>query len=205
MSNNLTGKPTFKSLPSPNAATCTRESVKCHMVIKNIQEPSRTLPRELKAFFENSYDLDETLFSGIIGLLAALTSPTSLTPNTDNAAFYTCPDRLRLPLVFYVAHTSAVFVNKMILAGLISVGCEPLFPHVIQTHATIATTTQKRVNPEFEILFETGVDEMSWDDTVCFIPSCVNHHAGLMPLQENYRMGGAFKWPSMEEVFAYRK
>ena len=26
---------------------------------------------------------------------------------------------------------------------------------------------QERVNPEFEALFETGVDEMSWDDTVC--------------------------------------
>jgi hypothetical protein len=25
---------------------------------------------------------------------------------------------------------------------------------------------QKRVNREFETMFETGVDEMSWDDTV---------------------------------------
>lgn len=25
---------------------------------------------------------------------------------------------------------------------------------------------QKRVNKEYEIMFETGVDEMSWDDTV---------------------------------------
>ena len=25
---------------------------------------------------------------------------------------------------------------------------------------------QKRVNKEFEIIFETGVDEMAWDDTV---------------------------------------
>lgn len=25
---------------------------------------------------------------------------------------------------------------------------------------------QKRVNRHFEIMFETGVDEMSWDDTV---------------------------------------
>ena len=49
-----------------------------------------------------------------------LLADTSL--HADNAAFYTCPDRLRLPLVFYVAHTSAVFVNKMMLAGLISVG-----------------------------------------------------------------------------------
>lgn len=37
-----------------------------------------------------------------------------------------------------------------------------------------------------QALFETGVDEMSWDDT------------------ENFRMGGEFKWPSLEEVHKYR-
>ena len=35
--------------------------------------------------------------------------------------FYKCPDRLRLPLIFYLAHTASVFVNKMMLAGLIDV------------------------------------------------------------------------------------
>jgi hypothetical protein len=46
---------------------------------------------------------------------------------------------------------------------------------------------QKRPNTEFEALFETGVDEMSWDDT------------------ENYRMGGSFRWPGLKEAFEYRK
>jgi hypothetical protein len=31
-----------------------------------------------------------------------------------------CPDRLRLPLVFYYAHTATVYTNKMLAAGLIS-------------------------------------------------------------------------------------
>ncbi|GFO10818.1 5-histidylcysteine sulfoxide synthase [Plakobranchus ocellatus] len=83
----------------------------------------------------------------------------------DESVFYKSPDRLRLPLVFYFGHTAAVFANKLVLAGLI----------------------KERVNLEFETMFETGVDEMSWDDT------------------ENYRMGGSYKWPSIKEVVEYRR
>ena len=39
----------------------------------------------------------------------------------DENYFYKCPDRLRLPLIFYLAHTASFYVNKMILAGLIDV------------------------------------------------------------------------------------
>lgn len=87
-----------------------------------------------------------------------------ITPPTD-AAFYMCPDRLRLPLIFYYAHTATLYVNKMLASGMLT----------------------ERVNRDFEALFETGVDEMSWDDT------------------ENYRMGGTFEWPSLKDVYEYRK
>ena len=40
---------------------------------------------------------------------------------TDEEAFYCYPDKLRLPLIFYFGHTAVVYVNKMILAGLIQV------------------------------------------------------------------------------------
>jgi len=83
----------------------------------------------------------------------------------DEQYFYKCPDRLRLPLIFYLCHTATLYVNKLLLAGMI----------------------EKRVNRHFEIMFETGVDEMSWDDT------------------ENYRMGGSFKWPRLSEVLEYRR
>ena len=63
---------------------------------------------------------------------------------TAKEAFYMCPDRLRLPLIFYYAHTAVVYWNKMMLAGLVD----------------------RRLNPDFETMFETGVDEQSWDDTV---------------------------------------
>ena len=40
----------------------------------------------------------------------------------DESSFYKCPDRLRLPLIFYFGHTAAVYVNKLMLAGLLKVG-----------------------------------------------------------------------------------
>lgn len=39
----------------------------------------------------------------------------------DEKDFYKCPDRLRLPLIFYYCHPAVVFVNKLVLAGLIKV------------------------------------------------------------------------------------
>jgi len=59
------------------------------------------------------------------------------------AAFLRPPyHRLRHPMVFYLGHTACFYVNKLRVARLL--------------HAPI--------DPYFEQLFETGVDEMSWDD-----------------------------------------
>ena len=60
----------------------------------------------------------------------------------------------------------------------------------------------------FETMFETGVDEMSWDDTVS--PHSYNYGTYIFALfvpwmQENYRMGGALEWPTVVEVMEYRK
>lgn len=67
---------------------------------------------------------------------------------------------LRHPLIFYYAHPAALFVNKLRVAGLLP----------------------GPINALFEQLFETGVDEMSWDD----------YTRGDLP------------WPSVREVHAYR-
>lgn len=76
--------------------------------------------------------------------------------------FY-CPPyhQLRHPLVFYYAHPAALYVNKLRVAGVLK---EPL-------------------NQYFETIFETGVDEMRWDD-----------------MSKN-----EMQWPAIEEVHAYRK
>ena len=80
----------------------------------------------------------------------------------SDEAYYVRPyHKTRHPLVFYYAHPVCFYVNKMLVSGLIN---EP-------------------VNPEFELLFETGVDEMNWDD-----------------LHE----GGQDVWPELDQVRQYR-
>lgn len=67
---------------------------------------------------------------------------------------------MRHPLIFYYGHPAALYVNKLRVAGLL----------------------RAPLNPYFEVIFETGVDEMSWDDM----------SKNEMP------------WPSVAEVHAYR-
>ncbi len=57
-------------------------------------------------------------------------------------AFYLRADPLRHPIIFYLGHTAAFYINKLNVAKLIAA----------------------RVNPEYESMFAIGVDEMSWDD-----------------------------------------
>jgi 5-histidylcysteine sulfoxide synthase len=64
-------------------------------------------------------------------------------------------------MIFYYGHPAALYVNKLRVAGLV----------------------KKGINPYFESVFETGVDEMSWDDM------SKNHMA----------------WPSLHEVREFRK
>lgn len=76
--------------------------------------------------------------------------------------FYRVPyHELRHPLVFYYIHQAVLYVNKLRLAGLIP----------------------SAVNAELESLFETGVDEMSWDD-----------------MSKN-----TMQWPDLTELHSYRK
>ena len=61
---------------------------------------------------------------------------------TNNGAFYQQPyHKLRHPMIFYYAHPAVFYINKLRVAGLL----------------------EQPVDPKFEQLFETGVDEMRWD------------------------------------------
>ncbi len=81
---------------------------------------------EIRAYFHATFDRYEQLFEVL----------------TSDAAYYEKPIPLRHPLIFYFGHTATFFVNKLLLAGLLTV----------------------RINPRFESMFAVGVDEMSWDD-----------------------------------------
>ncbi len=81
---------------------------------------------------------------------------------TDEEAFYRPPYHgLRHPLIFYYVHPAVLFVNKMHVAGLLD----------------------STPNPYYERIFETGVDEMSWDD-----------------LSKN-----EMEWPDIDACRAYRR
>ncbi len=81
----------------------------------------------------------------------------------SDEAYYVRPyHQLRHPMIFYYGHPVALYVNKLRVAGLLTAP----------------------VNAEFEVLFETGVDEMRWDDL----------HEGNQEI-----------WPSVAEVREYRR
>ena len=85
------------------------------------------LHREIQEYFLNTYHMDEVLFSAVRSkpLQCCFDSGRgywfeNLTL-VDEKYMYKCPDRLRLPLIFYLAHPATLYVNKLLLAGLISV------------------------------------------------------------------------------------
>ena len=81
---------------------------------------------QIRAYFHQTSDLYESLFETL----------------KSDEAYYIKPINLRHPLIFYYGHTHTFFINKLILAGLIT----------------------QRVHPQFESMFAVGVDEMGWDD-----------------------------------------
>ncbi len=82
--------------------------------------------QEILEYFLNTYELYEKLFDIFV----------------DDSVFYKKSEPTRHPMIFYFGHTSTFFINKLILAKVIT----------------------KRINPEFESIFAVGVDEMNWDD-----------------------------------------
>ena len=81
---------------------------------------------------------------------------------SEEAYFVRPYHKTRHPLIFYYVHPVTFYINKLLVAGLI----------------------EKPLNPHFEILFETGVDEMSWDDL----------HDGEQEI-----------WPTVAEAQEYRR
>ncbi|WP_013325423.1 5-histidylcysteine sulfoxide synthase [Gloeothece verrucosa] len=81
----------------------------------------------------------------------------------DEETFYVNPDALRNPLIFYLGHSAVFYINKLIRVNLL----------------------EKRLNPDYEILFEVGVDPETPDELKAAI---IN-----------------IKWPQVAEVWQYRQ
>jgi 5-histidylcysteine sulfoxide synthase/putative 4-mercaptohistidine N1-methyltranferase len=82
--------------------------------------------KDIKQYFINTY----TQFEKIFELLK------------DDDVFYQQSEITRHPMIFYFGHTATFFINKLVLAKVIT----------------------QRLNPSFESIFAIGVDEMTWDD-----------------------------------------
>ncbi len=80
----------------------------------------------IRTYFRETWDLYEKLFQVM----------------ANDESYFTRADPLRHPLIFYLGHTATFFINKMVLAKVIT----------------------ERIDPHLESIFAIGVDEMSWDD-----------------------------------------
>lgn len=81
----------------------------------------------------------------------------------ENETFYTNPDPLRNFLIFYLGHSAVFYINKLIHVRLLTV----------------------RINPDYEILFEVGVDPETPEELEQAIKN--------------------IKWPQVEQVWQYRE
>ena len=105
------------------------EGILALKITKNISlngNDSEQKRQEIKTYFNDTFDIYERLFDSLV----------------NDEAFLQRADRLRHPLIFYFGHTATFFINKLILAKLIT----------------------QRIDPKLESIFAVGVDEMSWDD-----------------------------------------
>ncbi|MBE9067410.1 5-histidylcysteine sulfoxide synthase [Leptolyngbya cf. ectocarpi LEGE 11479] len=111
-----------------------------------ILELDRCDRKTLLAYFDNSWELEEILMKSIV--------------NDDS--FYRNPDPLRNPIVFYLGHSPAFYINKLVQAELLP----------------------QQINPDYEILFEAGVD-----------PDSPEHLEQAID---------AIDWPQIKDIWHYR-
>ncbi|QKQ76428.1 5-histidylcysteine sulfoxide synthase [Nostoc sp. TCL240-02] len=81
----------------------------------------------------------------------------------EEDTFYLNPDPLRNPLIFYLGHSAVFYINKLISVGLL----------------------EKRINPDYEILFEIGVDPEVSEE----LNQAIAH----------------LEWPQVAQTWEYRK
>ncbi|MEB3232190.1 MAG: 5-histidylcysteine sulfoxide synthase [Leptolyngbyaceae bacterium] len=80
----------------------------------------------------------------------------------DDETFYLNPDPLRNPLIFYLGHSAVFYINKLMRVGLMA----------------------QRINPDYEVLFEIGVDPSTPEEL----------EAAIQTIQ----------WPDVDAVWHYR-
>ena len=110
--------------------------------LKSLKPPkfNELSQKALKDYFNNTWELYEMLFSSI----------------PSDETLYQSPDPLRNPLIFYLGHTAAFYINKFRMAGLIdtpmhkewdhlfAVGVDPDLPENLQVASQWPTVEEVR-------------------------------------------------------------
>ena len=105
------------------------------------------LRQDILDYFNNAWQLEDILMNSLVG----------------EETFYSNPDPLRNPLIFYLGHSAVFYINKLISVELL----------------------EKRLNPNYEILFELGVDPEIPEE----LDQAIAH----------------INWPKLEDVWQYRE
>ncbi|NEO57385.1 MAG: 5-histidylcysteine sulfoxide synthase [Okeania sp. SIO3B5] len=105
------------------------------------------LRQDILDYFNNAWQLEDILMNSLVG----------------EETFYSNPDPLRNPLIFYLGHSAVFYINKLIRVELL----------------------EKRLNPNYEILFELGVDPEIPEE----LDQAIAH----------------INWPKLEDVWQYRE
>jgi 5-histidylcysteine sulfoxide synthase len=92
----------------------------------NTLQLDRCNRQEIRAYFDRVWHLEDRLWQSLV----------------SNDVYYFNPDPLRNLLIFYLGHSVAFYINKLIKVELLP----------------------QRVDPDFEILFEVGVDPEKPED-----------------------------------------
>jgi 5-histidylcysteine sulfoxide synthase len=93
--------------------------VKANGILKSMAAPdlSNVTRKQLRAYFDNSWALTETLFSSL---------------KTEDAFFRPPFHGLRHPKVFYYGHPATVYVNKLRVAGVLSKPVNDHLEHIFE-------------------------------------------------------------------------
>ncbi|MFM2062512.1 MAG: hypothetical protein RLZZ507_2182 [Cyanobacteriota bacterium] len=94
--------------------------------------------QNLLNYFENSWELEETLFKSII----------------NAGTFYLNPDPLRNKLIFYLGHSAVFYINKLIRVGLLKNPINPQFEIMFEIG----------VDPETPNELEAATKDIIWPD-----------------------------------------
>jgi 5-histidylcysteine sulfoxide synthase len=80
------------------------------LALTSLSPPSQSFDRDqLLAYFQNTWALEDLLFSSI----------------KDDETYYLKPDALRNPLIFYLGHSAVFYLNKLIRVNLLSTRINP--------------------------------------------------------------------------------